>query len=90
MSIWRRGNSGLAVQNCGEAFWSQGAHALLKQAFQVSREVVELEEFVACIVEASWGTVTLNGRVLSLVRAHVCMFVGKVASSATDPTVFVF
>jgi hypothetical protein len=36
-------------------------HMLLKQAFQVGCEVVELGEFVACTVEASRGTVALDG-----------------------------
>jgi hypothetical protein len=47
MSIWQRGNSRLAVRNCGEAFWSQAAYALLEQASQVGYEMVELGEFVA-------------------------------------------
>ena len=57
---------------------------LLKWAFQVSYKVVELEEFVVCIVKALQGTVTLDGQVLSLVRLYICMFIGKVAGLAAD------
>ena len=52
--------------------------------------MVELREFIACTVEASQGIVTLDCQVLSLVGAHVCMFIGEVAGLATDPAAFVF
>ena len=52
--------------------------------------MVKLKEFIVCAVEALWETVTLDGQVLSLVGAHVCIFVGEMASSATDPVAFVF
>jgi hypothetical protein len=87
---WWRGYSGLAVQNCGEAFGSQGAHAFLKRASQVGHEVVEFGKFVAHAVETSWWAVALDGRVSSFVGAHVCMFVGEVPCSAADTAPFVF
>ena len=90
VGAWWRGNSGLTVQNHSEAFGGRGAHILLEQASQVGSKMVKLREFVVGAVETLWGAVTLDGQVSPFVGAHVCVFVGEVAGSAADPTVFVF
>ena len=90
VSAWWRGNGGLSIRDCGEAFRSWGAHAFLKRASQVGSKVVKFGELCLGTVEAVWQAVTFKGRMVSFVGALKGVFSSDVAGASTEPAMFIF